>query len=143
MIQITDLKMLKERIEKVDVLQAKIKKVKDDMAMILKPYLIDKEKLEDEIADLKLAIGEAAISEFEKTGVKKQLGGVGVQEAKTKTITYDKDLAFKWAKEKDMFLLLDQKAFDKAVDSLNLDFVTIKTGTENKATFPKEIKLED
>ena len=142
MIQKTDLVMLKTRMEKLESVKSEISVFKQKVDEEMKPFALDKQNLEEEIADLKLVIGSAAIAEFEKTGIKKLLGGVGVQVKKLKTISYDASKALEWCKAKDMFVVLDKKSFEKAVDSLNIDFVTIKTDTENKATFPKVIKLE-
>ena len=58
-------------------------------------------------------------------------------------MSYTQESALKWAKEKDMFLILDKKAFEKSAPDLHLPFVTIKTDKIPTATFPKEIKLED
>jgi hypothetical protein len=74
----------------------------------------------------------------EDKSVKKFYGGFGIQEKKK--IEYDFQTALKWAKEKDMFITLDTKSFEKAVEGLNLDFV--KLDKEPQVTTPKEIKLD-
>jgi hypothetical protein len=138
MIKKTDLQMLKSRIEKLEAVKKEIAVFKQKFEEELKPFLVDKNQLEDEIADLKLVISKDAIEEFEKTGVKRQLGGVGVQVKKT--ISYEQSKAFDYAMETKTCLSLDKKAFEKVASVLKPEFVTF--GTENKATFPKEIKLE-
>jgi len=90
-----------------------------------------------EIENLKNTIGPLAIAEFKETGHKKMWGGVGVRE--TTSVNWDHDKALAFAKEKDMFLILDDATFKKAAPTLGLDFVTVTT--EPRATFPKEFKL--
>lgn len=143
MIQRTDLEMLKSRMKKLEEVKASSKKLKDAFDMENKSFVDAKSELEKEISELKIVIGEAAIAEFKMSGEKKQLGGVKVQEKKWSTISYDSTEALRFAKDKDMFLLLDKKGFETAAPSLNLDFVTIESGTKEAVTFPKEIKLED
>lgn len=76
---------------------------------------------------------------FKEDKVKKLFGGLGIREVQV--ISYDENTALKWAKEKDMFIALDKKAFEKAVEGLNLDFVEIKK--EPQVTYPKEYKIEE
>jgi len=90
------------------------------------------------LGELKTEIDRTAITLFEETGIKKLYGGIGIRE--TKTLSYDNEKALNFAKEKNMFLALDKKAFDKVAVSLNLDFV--ESGTVSKVTYPKVIKLE-
>ena len=139
MIQKTDLTMLKTRMEKLESVKSEISVFKQKVDEEMKPFALDKQNLEEEIADLKLVIGSAAIAEFEKTGVKKLIGGVGVQVKKT--IDYEPSKALDYAMETKTCLSLDKKAFEKVAGVLKPKFVTF--GTENKATFPKEIKLEE
>jgi len=112
------------------------------------------EKYDAEIAELKLKkeelskkldttfslIEEEIKAEFEKNPkVKKFIGGFGIQERKN--FVYDSKLAFDFAKEKGIFLKLDEKSFEKAIEGLNLDFV--KEEKVVKVTVPKVISLED
>lgn len=85
------------------------------------------------------AVRAEALEAFRFTGKKKLPGGVGIRE-KT-TINYDVKRALGFAKEKDMFLALDSKAFEKAAPNLGLDWVEVSK--EPQATLPKEIKLEE
>lgn len=90
-----------------------------------------------EIEELKVLIHADACDEFEKTGEKKLLGGIGIRVKKT--IDYNPKEAFEFAKEKGLFLQLDKRAFEKAAPDLGVDFV--KVTEEPGVTFPKEIKL--
>ncbi len=143
MINKTDLEMLKARIEKLEEVKKDIATFKADYDKKIAPLNNQKKKVEEEIADLKLVIGEAATSHFKATGEKKQLGGVKIQETKAITLDYNSGDAIAFAKEKDMFLVLDKKAFESAAPNLNLDFVKVETLNGTKVTFPKVIKLED
>lgn len=100
--------------------------------------LIDNQiPLVNRLGELKSEIDLTAVTLFGKTGNKKLFGGIGIQERKS--LEYDSNKAFEFAKGKDMFLALDKKAFEKVASSLNLDFVNEKKTV--KATFPKEIKI--
>ena len=85
--------------------------------------------------------GEAAHTaskdEYKETGDKKLLGGIGIRVSKK--IDYDPAEALKFAKEKNMFLQLDKKAFEKVAGGLGLDFV--KSKDIETVTYPKEIKF--
>ena len=143
--------MTRENLEKLRDLQTDLGNKKALLALKKTEFLFTVndtvesiEKIESHIELYKKGIEIEAISEFKATGNKQLLGGVKVQEKKIKTIEYKPADALKWAKEKDMFLMYDKKAFEKAVDSLpEMSWLKIKTSTENKVTFPKEIKLED
>lgn len=91
------------------------------------------------ISTLKANIADAAVAEFKATGEKQLFGGIGIQERKT--IEYDEAKALAFAREKDMFLVLDKKGFEKAAPSLGLDFMTTRTYVI--ATFPKEIVINE
>jgi hypothetical protein len=92
----------------------------------------------DKINVLKSELSVEAEEEFDKTGNKKLDGGIGIRVSKT--VEYPADKALAWAKEKDMFLQLDDKAFKKAASGLNLDFV--EQVEKITVTFPKEIVLD-
>lgn len=91
------------------------------------------------LSDLKQKISEEARAEFKETGSKKLEGGIGIRE--TTVLNYDKDTAFKWAKEHELCLSLDSKSFEKLALSQNIEFV--EKNTEVKVTFPEKIQLND
>lgn len=96
-------------------------------------------KIREQIMNCKVILTENAEVGFAQDGIKKRLGGVGIRVAKT--LDYDSNQALNWAKEKDLFLQLDTKAFEKVAKTETIDFV--KIGEKVTVTFPKEIKLED
>lgn len=89
------------------------------------------------IENLKTILSDLAIKEFKETNKKQITGGLGIRE--TKKIKYDEKKALAFAKEKDMFLTLDKKAFEKAASSLDLDFLDIEKNIT--VTFPKKIEI--
>ena len=80
---------------------------------------------------------EAAIKDFEETGEKKLLGGIGIRVGTS--INYDDNLAFSWAKEHSLCLQLDRKEFEKLAKTQDINGVTKEEKVS--VTFPKEIKL--
>lgn len=135
---------LEESITKRDELSAKIKKEKDEFEKTQATDKVVLDSYKTEIEVLKGIVGDMAVDEFNITKEKKFFGGIGIQEKKT--MSYPTDAAFKYAKEKDMFILFDEKSFNKVATTLSksgqLPF-QVKTGTTPAATFPKVIKLED
>ena len=138
---------LKENVKDYDKIRKDIQTHKDSLSEYKKEYDDKVEGLnasikvmEKELQD-KFALIETEVkAEFEKDKtVKKFYGGFAIQEVKT--VEYDEAKALEFAKEKDMFLMLDKKSFEKAIDGLTLDFV--KKDKTTKVTVPKEIKLED
>ena len=88
------------------------------------------------IDELKDKIRPLAIAEYQATTHKKMWGGIGIQ--KKSSMTFDAAKALAFAKEKDMFLKLDDAAFRKVAPGLGLDFVKIEKAPA--VTFPKEWK---
>lgn len=117
--------------------EALIKDLMADFELSIKAKLEQKKVTAEEINEIKAQISSEALDDFERTGEKKMLGGIGIRISSG--IQYDEKKAFEFAKEKDMFLTLDKKAFDKAADGLGLDFV--QSVEKKTVTFPKVIKL--
>lgn len=76
---------------------------------------------------------------FKEDGKKKRLGGIGIREYTI--LEYEDEDALKFAKEKDMFLKLDKKAFDNVAKTGEIEFVNINKKVT--VTFPKKIILEE
>ena len=117
-----------------EAIKASEQELKDKNKVLIETRDLHKKQ----IADLKEKLSSEALEEFKESGNKKLLGGIGIRE--TETVSYDLKDAFNWAKEKDMFLQLDDKAFKKAVKSLGLDFV--KTDKVASVTFPAKLEIE-
>ncbi len=101
------------------------------------------ENLKEKIETLKSEIQPLALKEFEKNNEKHLYGGVGIRVGKDKVIyTYKDSDALKFAKEKDMFLMLDKKAFEKAIPGLSVDFIEEKVVRGSvSVTFPAKIEI--
>jgi len=125
--------------EEVENLKALLNKKREEFDAqnreLIDSLALAKEELNEVIADVR----NFAIFEFTETGKKKLFGGIGIRE-KT-VIKYDEAKALRWAKEKDMFVQLDKKSFDKAAPGLSLDFVKIEKDIQ--VTFPKEVKIDE
>lgn len=137
-------KKLQDAIEAKEKVEAKIKKAKHDFNLTIVGDVEALGYCNTGIETLKTELGKMAIAEFNITKVKKYFGGIGI--AEKKTMSYPTEDAFKYAKEKDMFILFDEKSFNKVAAALSksdqLPF-KVKTDTTPAATFPKVIKLED
>jgi CMP-N-acetylneuraminic acid synthetase len=132
---VKQLKYLNESLEKNSKELAEAKKSFEDENSLLIQTIKD---ISDHISKTKEVISENAIEQFKESGDKKLFGGVGVQE-RTK-LSYDESEVLKIAKEKDMFVTLDKKSFEKVARNLTDWGVTITK--EPKVTFPKVIKIE-
>ena len=102
------------------------------------PLFRQQEKIRNQIVTCKDILSENAEEGFKKDGQKKRLGGIGIRVSKL--LQYAEETALKWAKEKDLFLQLDKKAFENVAKTGEIDFVTTKE--KITVTFPKEIKFE-
>lgn len=143
MINKVDLKLIVEKFAELENINSKISDMKKEFEEQLSPLKKAKEFVAGEISDLKMVIEIEALAHFEKTKEKNQLGGIKVQETSSSEVIFETKKAVEFCKEKDMFMILDKKAFSKAAESLNLDFVEIKTTFGKRVTFPKKINLED
>lgn len=139
MLQREKVKELISLMESLEATKATIKSREDLFKESIANEVEIKKNQEIAIASLKEELSSEALEEFKESGNKKLLGGIGIRE--TETVSYDLKDAFKWAKEKDMFLQLDDKAFKKAVKSLGLDFV--KTDKVASVTFPAKLEVSD
>ena len=92
----------------------------------------------NKIEDIKDVLRDNAEAGFAKDGIKQRLGGIGIRIMKK--LVYDNDEAFKWAKEKDLFLKLDVKGFEKVAKTGEVSFVNFEESTT--VTFPSEINME-
>lgn len=130
---------LKNMLEKLNNDKENLKNLKEIFTIDTKDLVLKIKELEKGIKSLKEQLSEEGIQEFNETGNKNLLGGLKIKEMEV--VSYSEEDAFKFAKEKDLFLTLDKKAFDKSAKTLGVDFVKITK--EPKVTFPSTIKLED
>lgn len=134
-----DVVLLKNKIELKEKLEEYLKQKKQEFENSVKDLKEEIKQISENIDIMFESIDEEVLFDHKKTKETKYFGGFKIKNYKS--VTYDFDVAFNWAKEKDMFLTLDKKAFDKACESLNLEF--IKIDTNPKVIHPKIIKLEE
>ena len=133
------IKKLKKEIEKFDTLSEKLKAKKKAYEKEVEKLATDVKDQKKVVEDLKGEITPLAEKEYKNTDKKKLYGGVGIKV--TNVLTYDEKKALAWAKEKDLFIMLDTNAFEKTAPTLDYDWITKKKLP--KVTFPKKIVLED
>lgn len=126
-------------VEDLDAVRKTLAQKREEFEDSISDLKTKKAELEDLEKELKQSLSEEALEEYQETGNKKFPGGIAIREEKS--VDYEEDKAFEFAKEKGMFLKLDRKAFEKAADSLGLSFVEISK--KPKVTFPKVIKLAE
>lgn len=103
------------------------------------PLFKQQNKIREQISGCKEILCVEAEEEYKVDGIKKRLGGIGIRIYKL--LEYDQETALKWAKDKDLFLQLDKKAFENVAKTGEIDFVTSKD--KITVTFPKEIKINE
>ena len=91
----------------------------------------EQEKAREAIRTSKAMLSDDAIVDFQKTGEKKLMGGIGIRVG-TDIIYEDKD-AFQWAVNHALCLSLDKKAFEKIAKTQDIEFV--KKEERVKVTF--------
>ena len=133
---------LKNYKSKLDLLENKISSVKEKENIFKESIKEDLNQINNakvELNLLKEIVEKEARKEYATTNEKKLLGGIGIRE--TTNYLYTKESAIKWAKEHNLCLQLDEKAFKQIIKVQKLDFV--KSENKIQVTFPKVIKLED
>ena len=129
--------VLKNAMSEVESYSAEIKEKREAFELSIKGLIDAKNERQDCVSWVKKDLTAEALAEFGGSGLKKLDGGIGIRVKAG--IKYDPKKALEYAKEKDMFLALDAKSFEKVASGLNLDWVQ-ETATAS-VTFPKEIKL--
>jgi len=126
------LRRLKELLEKEEA-------IKNQIAMVTEGLNAEKKEVSREIDEIKGVLTLQGLETYQATGNKKLDGGLGIRVSSV--LEYDQAKALEFAKEKNMFLQLDSKAFEKVAGSLGLDFVTTKD--KITVTYPKEIVINE
>jgi len=123
---------LRDAQKKADSLAETLKEKRDAFAKTIETESANYAELNNLISSLKIELTAEALSDYEANPASKTLDG-GIKIRSSQSVEYDDSAALKWAKEKDMFLTLDKKAFEKAAAGMGLEFVKIVT--VNKVTF--------
>ncbi len=128
---------LKLALEKEEKINEELRAARTQFEETHKALFDSQAEVREVISECKEVLTENALAGFAADGEKKRLGGVGIRVSKQ--LLYDGDLALSWAKEKDLFLQLDRKAFENVAKTGELDFVKIEEVP--KVTFPKQIQI--
>ncbi len=107
----------------------------DDDNQVLIGHIQD---LQERIAGQKDTLREVAEVEYKETMNKQLLGGLGVRVSYP--IEYNEEKAFEWAKEHNLCIQLDRKAFEHIAKAQPLGFVTKQEKVT--ITFPKSINFD-
>ena len=144
----TEMKKMKEKIQQLAFMIEGEHSINEDIQQKKKEFeekYVDlftrRVEISANISKLKEEITPLAIEEFNKTGNKKLIGGVGIREI-TKLI-YEETKAFFWAKEHSIALIpesLDKRAFEKIAKTEKIGFVTINKNPI--VTYPNIFKFE-
>ena len=136
---------LKEHLKDVMFRRAYKDKLTEDYKAAMEEFRKKHEELIHQIeknkailSDAEQLLRDAALKEYEETGKKRMIGGVGIREMTT--LEYSKEKALDWAKEHGLALMLDKKSFEgHAKLEKNIPFVEIYT--KPTATIPRNIKI--
>jgi len=138
--------IFKEQIKELMVEQSTLEFQKKTLAERQAAFDTQNEDLLTRIKDtitkidkLKEYLSIAAVDNFKATKSKSFLGGIAVREYSK--MDYKDDTALSWAKDHNMCLMLDVKAFEKLVEAEAFPIVFVKRWKEPKATFPKQLTL--
>ena len=135
-----NLKNLKTNQTTLASLKEKFGKVFDEFEEYNKELIESISVMENAQEEIKEKVRVEAIEEFEKTGAKKLLGGIGIRILSK--LIYSESDAMNWANENMPVALktvLDKKQFETFAKSSDLDFVEKEENTS--VTFPKEITI--
>ena len=133
------LKELKLALESEKVFSEEIKRLREQFEINNSMVFKSRDQNRETISNLKSILTENAEAGYEKDGIKKRLGGIGIKIMNK--LEYEQNQAMSWAKEHQLCLTLDKKAFEQIAKTQDLDFVTKKEKVT--VTFPKEIILEE
>lgn len=147
--------MNKENLIKLKNTQEELQKIEDKYSQELNKF-IEKFKAEHNVEISKMTelreiidycknvARENAESGYEKDGIKKRLGGIGIRVMKT--IDYNEDNAIIWAKANMPVIVketIDKKSFEKFANENQDKFNFVNFKDKIVVTFPKEIILDD
>jgi len=131
------LKELKDALESENEINNAIRAVREQFEREHSELFRRRDNYRETISNLKSILTENAEAGYEKDGLKKRLGGIGIRVSKI--IDYDTETATEWAKEHRLCLTLDKKAFEQIAKTQEIDFVTM--AEKVTVTFPKEITI--
>lgn len=129
---------LKNALEMQEQITERIRRAREQFEETHSKLFKSQKEIRQVVCECKEVLEENALVGFKEDGVKQRLGGLGIRVMKD--LVYDELVALKWAKEKDLFLKLDKKAFDNVARTGEIRFVDIVDRCI--VTFPKHIDIE-
>ena len=119
-----------------------LKKIQEEEKLRFEEYqknnaalMLEKEGAQKDVDVMKETITVHARKDFEETGEKKLLGGIGIRVGTT--MDYDAEKAFGWALHHKLCLALDKREFEKIAKTQDIEFV--KKEEKVVVTFPKAL----
>ena len=123
MIPIGEIVKVKEAREHHARLRDMVNEARYSFEQSIASLLDELERAKQEEASQEGLLRQAILAEFVLTGNKQPAPGCGVRVLQK--LSYDEARAFEWAKEHELALKLDSRAFEKIAKVQSLEFVTI------------------
>ena len=133
------LKILKQSMEEEQKINEELKQKQEMFEEENKNLFESRNKLRETISECKAVLKENAEVGYLKDGLKSRMGGIGIRVSIIPV--YDEKQALQWAKEKNLFLQLDSRAFEKVAKTGEIEFVKLEE--KITVTFPKQIKITE
>ena len=122
----------------LDTRMEELKKKKLEFEEENKQLLETIKTVKQSLSEVIVKAKEFALEEYNETGLKSLSGGFSIRVSNF--LDYDPEKAFAWAKEHDLCLKLDTKAFDSVAKTQDFDFVEKKEKV--MVCVPKKVKVE-
>lgn len=130
--------VLKGFLEQEEKIDERIRVRRAEFEEAHKELFLKQEQIRESIRTSKAILSDDAIAEFQNSGEKKLLGGIGIRVGVE--LNYNPYSGFQWALDHKLCLALDKKEFEKIAKTQDIDFV--KKLEKVTVTFPKQIKFE-
>lgn len=133
-----ELEAWQEKTNKITLLKLELREKRQSFEEQNNKLIIDINELNAELLEEQDGFKLLAEEEYQNTGQKKLLGGLGIRVGTY--LTYDSKAALDWAHEHKLCLALDKKEFENIAKTQDIDLV--EKHEKITVTFPKEIKFE-
>ena len=134
-----DLESFQESMDNLNLLKTKMSENHEIFKLENEGLTKKISELTEELNDNRYQLSELAHIEYDKTGNKKLIGGIGIRI--TTDLIYEPETAFAWAVKHNLCLSLNKKNFDKIAKAGEIEFV--EKSESVTVTFPKEINIEE
>ena len=134
-----DLGLYKKDCIELDNLKQEITKLRDKFMDDNRDIIEKRRNLDFDLTNRKYQFSELARKEYEDTGNKKLIGGIGIRVCKI--LNYEPEIAFEWAKKHSLCLQLNKTKIETIAKAGDISFV--EKSESVAVTFPKEINVDD